>query len=131
MVNLRADEEPWQIPVHAPRAVLLDWVRANCPDMRIQRQRLQDNRLACLATFSFQGEEFQIEAVENDDVRDAADEIVRRCARLLWHRMGLRSLDEPRRQKLIDRIYSAVLRGDVELADRLSAELVMLVQGRG
>jgi hypothetical protein len=121
-------EPPYRprLPVDADRAVLLQWVREWCPDLRIKRVTLADGKLAVGARFAFRGETIEVEAVESDELADPDDAIVRRAAWLLWQRMGLRP-DYPagERRRVELQILEAARAGRTEEADRLAQQLAM------
>lgn len=114
----------WAVPRNAPREVLLEWVRANAPDLRILRVLLDDGRRACGARFTFRGEEIEVEAIEGDGVADPDDAIVRRCAWVLYQRMGIPTeIDDAHRARTYAQIRDAQLRGDDATVDKLRHEI--------
>jgi hypothetical protein len=120
-----------QLPDNAPRAVLLEWIREWSPDLLIRRQTLDDGRRACGARFSFRGESLEVEAIQDGELLDPDDAIVRRVAWMLWRRMGLHpalSLADRRRRE--QDIMSAAMAGATDRADEMAAELTAANDGR-
>lgn len=116
-------------PAQQSREQLLQFIRAHTPDLRIEKQRLDDGRRACLARFSFRGESFEVEAVEADGIVPD-DEVVRRVSWLIYRRLGIRTqLDVTARDKREAAIVEATQRGDADLAARLGLELALSNEG--
>lgn len=122
--------ERWPIPETPSREVLLEWARANAPDMRITKVRLEGGRRACRADFTFAGERIEVEAVESDELPDPDDAIVRRAAWVIYRRMGVTMpTDDAERERLTAQIVEASLRGDAQLADAIGRELALRNEG--
>jgi hypothetical protein len=99
--------------------------------LRIIHAKLPDGRRACGARFSFRGEVLDVEAIESGDV-DPDDAIVRRCAWLLYRRIGIRlPVDTARVSELERQVIEAAMRGDTALADKLGLELALLNDSSG
>lgn len=123
---------PRPIPERPSRETLLVWVRSNAPDLRLRRARLADGRLACRADFTFGGEAIVVEAVESEGIADASDEIVRRCAWLMYRRLGLPvKLEDDRRRQLEMAIVDAERAGQSDVAASLGRELAMANDSSG
>jgi len=129
-VTIPDPPRPRPIPALPSRESLLAFVRAHAPDIRIRKARLEDGRRACWARFTFRGEQLDVEAVEVEGL-DPDDAIVRRCAYLLYRRLGIRTWIEAQRGDALEQeIVNARARGNGELADRLGLELVLFNEGR-
>jgi hypothetical protein len=131
VITGRFPEASRRVAPNVARSVLLEWVRAQAPDIRIKHGRLESGKLAYAARFTLRGETIEVEAVESDDLPDPADAIVRRCAWLIQRRLGLpTALDLAERRRLESAIVDAARAGQTELADKLGLELVMLNEGQ-
>lgn len=121
---------PREIPAHPARGELLHFLRSHAPDLRIRKKLLEDGRRACRGDFTFHGEELVVEAVEAEGL-DPDDAVVRRCALLLYRRLGvLMPIDARQGDALERQILTATANGNTELADRLGLELVLFNEGR-
>lgn len=130
MIGLREPQRAHRIPTNPPREDLLAWIRAHAPDLRIRRERLENGKHACAARMTFRGEEILVEAVESDELPDADDAIVRRCAWLIYRRLGMPvALPEVERRRREVEILQAKLRGDDATADKLARELAETNEG--
>ena len=144
------------VPEWVSRAQLLEFVRSHCPDLRIQVTRvyscfgkggeelaLEGGRRLASATFTMRGEHLFAQAAEGpypfapDTARDLSvwvtdidDEIVRRCAWLVYSRLGIhRTLNASERRDRERAILEASERGDTEMAAQLGRELALLNEG--
>ena len=127
MVMLPAPPEPKRAPVWASREVMVDFVRAHAPDLRIRKVRLEDGKRACFARFSVRGEVLEAEAIEAPDLPDPDDAIVRRCAWLIYRRLGIATrFDDGDRARLEREVLIARQRGDAEYSDKLGLELALM-----
>lgn len=131
MVMLAAPPAPKREPAWASRDVMIDFVRAHAPDLRIRKVRLDDGKRACFARFTLRGEVLEAEAVESPDLTDPDDAIVRRCSWLIYRRLGIATrLDDADRTRLERDVILARQRGDGEYADKLGLELALMNEGR-
>lgn len=130
MVTVPDPPRPRPVPAQPSRDSLLHFVRAHAPDLTIRKKRLEDGRRACRAILTHRGEQLVVEAVEVEGL-DPDDAVVRRCAYLLYRRLGIRTqLEEAQSNALEQGILLASVRGNGELADRLGLELVLFNEGR-
>ena len=118
-------------PAHdLSRDALLYFIRSWASDLRIRKARTDDGRRACYARFSLRGETIDVEAIESPDIPDPDETIVRRCAWLLYRRLGIRSrLDVGNQRKLETELLEAARSGDTATADRIGLELVVANEG--
>ena len=123
-------ELPRTIPTWPARSVLLTFIRAHAPDIRILKARLADGRRACGARFTFRGEAIEVEAIATDAL-DADDAIVRRAAWVIYHRLGIPThIENAKAVRLQQEILAARQMGDATLADQLGLELVLFNEGK-
>ena len=102
---------------------MLDWVRANAPDLRLGK-RLEGEHRICYARFTFEGLVFELRA-GGPDVADPDDEIVRLCETALRKAMKLKP--PPGRAQgpgLEQQIVAAELAGDPGEVAALTQELM-------
>ena len=135
--------KPRTIPDWPARSVLLDFIRAHAPDLRILVRKLDDGHRACLACFTFRGEYIEVEAIEGDVLpkvgdgpyepgacADPDDAVVRRASWVVYARLGIgRPMSSNQRTQLEKAIVDASMRGDTATADRLGLELALLNEG--
>lgn len=102
---------------------MLDWIRANAPDLRLGK-RIEGEHRICYARFSFEGLTFDLRA-GGPDVQDPDDEIVRLCEAALRKAMKLPNAPGRTQQVGIEQaIIAAELSGDAGLVAHLTQELM-------
>lgn len=106
-----------------PRASLLTWARAWCPDLRIAYALGEDGKVACCALFTLEGEAVEVGRQDDPDGRKVLEAVVERVRAS----MGVPRLfrdDARTRRDLERRVVVARVSGNDAEADRLTQELL-------
>ena len=102
------------------REALLDWIRANAPDLRVAHVNV-DGKRESFARFTWAGDVYELESA----AQDAGDDVVRQAADALHIAMGrgpLFSLSV--RDELTTKILQAELAGDDASVKDMTRRLV-------
>lgn len=105
-------------------------LRELVPDIRVTFVRLDDGRRGCIASFTFRGLPYEVEAIESDEVSDLDSEIRRRCLWLIQRTTMPMRADAIRSRQKESQIVEAAARGDAQQAEHLAKELAVSNEAR-